>query len=510
MPGHWGRPSRPSRPSGPPSRGGGGGGIAGYRDGYSVQGGVKNYLGDQETVSGVPVKWQSGPDKPETELAYITKAEKDLILKKDLHGSLSKGPNLGPSGVMSLDSAGSGYGGPGPGSGGGGGGDDGGGDNWRENLQHTYSAPTAPPVTTGGGDNWRENLQHTYSAPTAPTVTTGGGDGPHRGDGGGWTPAGGNRQFTPFINPKGRRTITGGITGSNRFQKFISGLPKKGKDWFYGATEDWGDEELGNLFQTVANMPKYWDLPASLKKAIEAGKNIPFAAGLKTKEATEAIKKFGYEAMRPITAQSFKLAPTMREIEKAILGGGWNAYKNVEGVFGATGATMKDTLAKGAQYAKGAMTRGIGKAGDLAQVLSGYLDPGTYSKGYFDRGMLGNVEFRGPAGDINRALNLGPKSAQYAGKPITQALTNRIGSRLLPGANIGLGVASAAKHLQEGNYGQALMAGISAIPGPIGYAGLAGEMGLGALQNLGGQFVPNYQGQRGRLGQFNGGIVSVL
>ena len=54
------------------------------------------------------------------------------------------------------------------------------------------------------------------------------------------------------------------------------------------------------------------------------------------------------------------------------------------------------------------------------------------------------------------------------------------------------------------------MAGISAIPGPIGYAGLAGEMGLGALQNLGGQFVPNYQGQRGRLGQFNGGIVSVL
>ena len=58
------------------------GGRAGYRNGYSVQGGVKNYLGDQETVSGVPVKWKSGPDKPDTELAYITKAEKDLILKK--------------------------------------------------------------------------------------------------------------------------------------------------------------------------------------------------------------------------------------------------------------------------------------------------------------------------------------------------------------------------------------------------------------------------------------------
>ena len=82
------------------------GGIArlGYKDGYSVQGGVKNYLGNQKTVSNVPVKWQSGPDKPETELAYITKAEKDLILKKDLHGSLQDGPNMGPGGLMSLDS----------------------------------------------------------------------------------------------------------------------------------------------------------------------------------------------------------------------------------------------------------------------------------------------------------------------------------------------------------------------------------------------------------------------
>ena len=82
------------------------GGIArlGYKDGYSVQGGVKNYLGNQETVSNVPVKWKSGPGKPETELAYITKAEKDLILKKDLHGSLKDGPNMGPGGLMSLDS----------------------------------------------------------------------------------------------------------------------------------------------------------------------------------------------------------------------------------------------------------------------------------------------------------------------------------------------------------------------------------------------------------------------
>ena len=36
---------------------------------FVMQGGVKNYLGKQETVSNVPVKWQSGPDKPSTELA---------------------------------------------------------------------------------------------------------------------------------------------------------------------------------------------------------------------------------------------------------------------------------------------------------------------------------------------------------------------------------------------------------------------------------------------------------
>ena len=82
---------------------------------FVMQGGVKNYLGKQETVSNVPVKWQSGPDKPSTELAYITKAEKDLLLKKDIHGSLKDGPNTGPGGLMSLDSAGSGFGGPGPG-----------------------------------------------------------------------------------------------------------------------------------------------------------------------------------------------------------------------------------------------------------------------------------------------------------------------------------------------------------------------------------------------------------
>ena len=78
------------------------------RQHYDMQGGMKNYLGKQEMVS-APKYWQSRPDKPKTELAYITDAEKDLIMKADLHGSLSpnvKGlyaPNEGPSGIISLD-----------------------------------------------------------------------------------------------------------------------------------------------------------------------------------------------------------------------------------------------------------------------------------------------------------------------------------------------------------------------------------------------------------------------
>jgi len=68
-----------------------------------MQGNVKNYLGKQKMVK-APLHWQSGPGHPKTQLAYITKPELDLVLKKDLHGSLKKGPNMGPSGIMSLDS----------------------------------------------------------------------------------------------------------------------------------------------------------------------------------------------------------------------------------------------------------------------------------------------------------------------------------------------------------------------------------------------------------------------
>ena len=57
------------------------------------QGGVLNYLGKQEIVK-APKHWQSSPTSPKTELAYITDAEKGLLLDANLHGSLLNKPNI--------------------------------------------------------------------------------------------------------------------------------------------------------------------------------------------------------------------------------------------------------------------------------------------------------------------------------------------------------------------------------------------------------------------------------
>jgi hypothetical protein len=91
------------------------------------QAGVLNFLGRQKMVT-VPIRWKSGEgDKhPETELAYITKPEKEKLIKLDMHGSMKDGkPNFGPAGLISLNSGGDGGAGGGDGGGDGGNGDGG-------------------------------------------------------------------------------------------------------------------------------------------------------------------------------------------------------------------------------------------------------------------------------------------------------------------------------------------------------------------------------------------------
>ena len=72
-------------------------------DNFEMQGGVRNYLGKTEEVK-APKYWKSSKDSPETELVYITEAEKGLLTDANLHGSLKNGkPNMGASGLLSYD-----------------------------------------------------------------------------------------------------------------------------------------------------------------------------------------------------------------------------------------------------------------------------------------------------------------------------------------------------------------------------------------------------------------------
>jgi hypothetical protein len=80
----------------------------------AIQGGVENYKPSEMITA--PKKAKSSPDHPSTELAYITQAEKDLLIKKDLHNSLNGSANKGPSGIISLNG---GFGEPGGFQGGG-------------------------------------------------------------------------------------------------------------------------------------------------------------------------------------------------------------------------------------------------------------------------------------------------------------------------------------------------------------------------------------------------------
>jgi len=97
------------------------------RPNYVMQGKVKNYLGKQKMVK-APKKWKSGPDHPNTELAYITKAEKDALVKMNMYGSMNGKANKGPSGIISLNG-------------------------WGDSGRGTSDASYGGGNVSGGGDN---------------------------------------------------------------------------------------------------------------------------------------------------------------------------------------------------------------------------------------------------------------------------------------------------------------------------------------------------------------------
>ena len=134
------------------------------------QAGVYNFLGKQKMIT-VPIKWKSGKDHPDTELAYITKPEKELLIKLDLHGSMKDGkPNKGPGGIISLNSGGSGDVGPDSA----GSSDSGGSFDGTESLNNEGFGSVGPSGSDGGSGTTTTTSGSTSSVTTGAAPSVGG------------------------------------------------------------------------------------------------------------------------------------------------------------------------------------------------------------------------------------------------------------------------------------------------------------------------------------------------
>lgn len=68
---------------------------------------------------------------------------------------------------------------------------------------------------------------------------------------------------------------------------------------------------------------------------------------------------------------------------------------------------------------------------------------------------------------------------KVAGKAAEKGAAAKIAGKVLPGANIAIGAVDAAKAIKAGKYGTAALAGVEAVPGPVGWAAMGADM-LGA------------------------------
>ena len=109
-----------------------------------TQAGVKNFLGKQEMVK-APKFWLSEPGHVKAKLAYITNEEEQILIDKNLYGSLKGKANRGPAGLPSLQ-------GGDFGAGGGNSGNSGNGGNNRESRRSgQYDKPSNPYGGGSGG-----------------------------------------------------------------------------------------------------------------------------------------------------------------------------------------------------------------------------------------------------------------------------------------------------------------------------------------------------------------------
>jgi len=121
---------------------------------YETQAGVKNFLGKQKMVK-APKYWLSKPGHVKAKLAYITDEEEQILIDKNLYGSLRGRPNKGPAGLPSLQGGdfGAGRSDSGSRNGGNGSHDRGGWQHHRAAAPKPAPKPTPKPSEPpGGGD----------------------------------------------------------------------------------------------------------------------------------------------------------------------------------------------------------------------------------------------------------------------------------------------------------------------------------------------------------------------
>ena len=267
------------------------------------------------------------------------------------------------------------------------------------------------------------------------------------------------------------------------------------------------DKIISAATQATANMPKYHPLrsTAAGRKVLQmakAGQKIPIAHGFQTPAIAKKVLAGGFKDVRPASSQTLgrlsKAVPTMTDIERAIRTGSTKALGTTTGAYSAIGP---GSVGAASRYAQSGPLRGITKGTGL--VKKGLIDA---SKGIIDRGVSGNLQIKAPGGVMSKALKVGPKAARVAGGVLQPSLTNKILGGVLPGVQTTLGAARALQHAKTGDYGSALMAGVSAIPGPIGWAGLVGE-GLLSAPSLTEQGLGSYTGPM--IGRANGGLIDL-
>ena len=298
---------------------------------------------------------------------------------------------------------------------------------------------------------------------------------------------------------QGRQNVTGGITG-DPIDSYLA-------DTFL-TPETTQDKVLSMGAQAVANMPKYMPISSTAKgrqvlQMAKAGQKIPVAHGFQTRAGAANVAQKGFQNVRPASSQTLgkisKALPTMSDIERAVRTGSTKALGTTTGAYSAIAPTTKQAVDAASRYAQSGPLRGVTKG--TGPVAKGFIDA---SKGIIDRGVSGNLQIRAPGGVMSQALNVGQKAAQVPGGILQPSLVNRTLSKILPGAQTVLGTARAIQHAKEGDYGRAAMAGVSAVPGPIGWAGLAGEAIMGA-PTLSEQGLGSYEGpMTGRTGTFPG------